>query len=104
MSDLSPDWQARAMAAEAALVELTHIHHTTLAPSRLHDPRNGKTWAECECRTCKRTAALLPETAAHWRRCECRARYGVDADGTRPVVAMCPDARECADRIAAVSA
>ena len=94
------DWEARAKLAEAALVDLTHIHHTTLAPSRLHDPRNGKSWAECECRTCRRTAVLLPEVAGDYRRCECLARYGVDADGTRPAVALCPNARDCAGRIA----
>jgi hypothetical protein len=103
-SACSAQWQARVTAAEAALVELTHIHHTTLAPSKLHDPRNGKSWADCPCRTCQRTAALLPETADDWRRCECRARYGVDADGTRPAIAMCPNAHECAARIATESA
>ncbi len=92
--------QARALAVEAALLELTHVHHTCLAPSRLHDPRNGNTWADCPCRTCQRTASLLLDAASDWRRCECRARYGVDADGTRPALALCPNARECAARIA----
>jgi hypothetical protein len=37
--------------AVEALLELAAIHHGTITPSRLHNPRN-RDWTECECRSC----------------------------------------------------
>jgi hypothetical protein len=39
-------------AAVEALRMLAAIHHGTLAPSRLHDPRNQE-WTDCECKSCR---------------------------------------------------
>lgn len=31
---------------------LAEIHHGTITPSKLHDPKN-RDWMECECKSCR---------------------------------------------------
>jgi hypothetical protein len=38
--------------AVEALRKLAAIHHGTIRPSDLHDPRN-RDWTECECKSCR---------------------------------------------------
>lgn len=39
-------------AAVKALRRLAEIHHRTVTPSKLHDPRS-RDWTECECNSCR---------------------------------------------------